>query len=336
MRGLWWLWVGVLFALPKDNLSRLLKTGSPEAQALAWERELADHPDDIGAQVGLGKALAKQGRCRAALEWLGPNTYTIPFGRDAALAAARCSIKEGFIEDALYYDQIALQEAPADVSALTLTAIHRDRYHDPVGRDAALSELMVAGKKGGDASLYAQALIALRRGDIDAFDICRTLWKRSGWGDRDLKWLEAQAWLDLDDPWSAQQTLEGSPVGLFGGRGVAAEAMRRMGYASETISKLEDTHFQSAEGSAIDAILIRAYTDIGDTQTAQRLIAPYLSASDPDFQQISDEDILASQWYLARAQGNTRIAQHAALRWESVVESPLRRLEYLIPIGQRN
>lgn len=318
---------GVPAEAGKGRFKELLRGGSARAQVISWRMEVKEKPDSPDAHVGLGKALAELGECEEALDHLWPYMGTAPFGREAALSASQCSARLGLLEDAILFDRFALDLAPEDVRAQTMLVMHLDMTGDRVGVEEMLFDLETSGSKGGDPSIYARALLALRHGDVDEFDLCVAMWERAGWEAKQLWRLDMQLWLDLDDP---QRALEGiGPVQRRrgGGRHYIAEAQRRLGETSSALSLLENNNLRVSEGATVDAILARIYVDLGDDAKAEELLDNY-----PDD---SDADIIASRWYLAlKREQPDQVATFAQL-WARLNVNKLRSLDMLLPLYQR-
>ena len=318
---------GVPPAAGKGRFKELLRGGSARAQVISWRMEVKEKPDSADAHVGLGKALAELGECEEALDHLWPYMGTAPFGREAALSASQCSARLGLLEDAILFDRFALDLAPEDVRTQTMLAMHLDMIGDQVGVEELLFELETSGSKGGDPSIYARALLALRHGDVDEFDLCVAMWERAGWEKKQLWRLDMQIWLDLDDP---QRALEGiGPVQRRrgGGRHYIAEAQRRMGETSSALSLLENNNLRVSEGATVDAILARVYIDLGEMEKAEELLDAY--------PEDSDADIVASRWYLALARGQEEQVTSLAKLWSRLNVNRLRKLELLLPLDRR-
>jgi tetratricopeptide (TPR) repeat protein len=311
----------------KGRFRELLRGGSARAQVISWRMEVKEKPDSADAHVGLGKALAELGECEEALDHLWPYMGTAPFGREAALSASSCSARLGLLQDAILFDRFALDLAPDDIRAQTMLVMHLDMKGDTVGVEEVLFDLETSGSKGGDPSIYARALLALRHGDVDEFDVCVAMWERAGWENKQLWRLDMQLWLDLDDP---QRALEGiGPVQRRrgGGRHYIAEAHRRLGETSAALGLLENNSLRVSEGATVDAILARIYVDMGEEAKALELLDNY--------PEDSDADIVASRWYLALKRGETdHVAAYAKL-WSRLNVNRLRRLDLLLPLNQR-
>jgi hypothetical protein len=315
------------FGLGKGNL--FLRQGSPGAAELSFRRQLEANPDAPGPNIGLGKALARIGRCSEALDHFWPYVGTLPFGGDVALAASTCSDRLGLTDDALYFDHLAVELDPTSARALTSLALDLDTAGDIVGREEALDSLLFL-RPDRDASVYARVVLALRAGDLDTFDQLVFEWQRTLGADSDMRRLQAQAWLDMDNPPEVLEVLA-KVRRLRGGpqvRYLRAEALRRTGYAEEALLNFEDRPQNVLEGIDSDAILARIDTDLGDLAGAHTILARY--------EGVDDAELAASAWYLARAEGRTEELPGLAAHYERLRTSPLRELTSLTPWTKRD
>lgn len=305
----------------------MMKTGHPRQAIVHYKNALEQDPNAPQLHVGLGRALARMGSCDEALDHLLPYEDTAAFGVEAAISTAGCANRLGLVEDALHFDRLAVALDEENVRARTNLALHLDDAGDRVGVEEALDALLVLQDKR-DASLYAQAALALRHGDVDGFDAIAALWDREDRRDEDLLRLRIVAWLDLDDPQAAWAELQRVRT-LRASRSIYAlrlETLRRLGQATEVLA-IADARTRSAEGVDADAALARAYVDVGDLDAAQEIVDAYGESDEPD--------VVATQWYLARARGDADAQADAAARYATLPNSPLRTLEQLVPVHER-
>lgn len=306
-----------------------MKEGNYRAAAAAFAKELKTNPDAIAAHVGLGRAFARAGRCPEALEHLWPYVDTRPFGDEAALAASTCSDRLGLHEDALYFDELAVSYDPDNVRALSQYALDLDRAGEWGRRDAVLDQLLVV-KPDRDASSYARAVIALRRGDMDELDA--VMWSWTG-EDNSVKGeklrLAAQSWLDIDDPYQALEILRSLKLKQRGVhiRDLRAEALRRLGDPDGAWAVVDGKMARHTSGADVDAVRARILVDQGDIAGARERLREYDESDDPD--------VLASFWYLAQATGDQAGAARYARQYRMVQVSPLRTLGQLIELAER-
>lgn len=299
---------------------------SPEAKLIAWRAAVADQPGSAAAHLGLARALALRGQCAEALVHFRPWAGTATFTRDVALAAAQCAAQAGEAEEAVAFDRAALAEEPDNVRLLTALALHSDMAGDGPGLAQALWALETAGANGGDPSVSARAMIALRHGDVGGFDLCRSLWRRAGWTEGQLFPLEAALWLDLDDPVAAVQSVDPAwdtaRLKKSGGQAIYVEAQRRLGEAALwMLGSSQEATIQSA------SIRARLLTDQGELEAAAEILAALPDDPDPD--------LVASRWYLARARQDSAALEARAAQWAAINRSPLRTLDQLVPLPAR-
>ena len=301
-----------------------LKRGSNRAALVSFERQLEKTPDAPGVHLGLAKALARIGRCAEALDHFWPYIGTVPFGGDSALAASTCSTRVGLLDDAIYFDRMAVELSPESARAWTNLALDLSTAGDAAGLEDTLDALLTL-RDDRDASMYARAVIALREGDIDTFDQVAFVWEAADGPSLDLRRLQAQSWLDSDNPTLALESLKevrriknGQQV-----RHLRAEALRRSGYPEEGALYLEDRPESVAEGMNADAVRVRLDADAGDFAAAHELLDSYDGRL--------DADLTASAWYLARREGRTAALPALVERYRRVQSNPMRKLAQLIP-----
>jgi tetratricopeptide (TPR) repeat protein len=300
-----------------------MKSGNANGAVALYRRQVATHPDAPAAHVGLGRALARTGACDEALEHLAPYEDSVPFGVQAALAAAGCAGRLGLHFEALRYDLLAHEQEPDNARVLTNLLLDADTAGDTVWVARAL-EGLDAVQADRDAPWYARAVLELRAGDLDAFDVTLALWERERAGGATQRQLRARSWLDVGDAVMAAAALREVPLfraGAFA-RTLHAETARRLGQVTEARAILQvddDDPFDAAEG---DALRARVLVDAGDFEAAEDL----LGRADP-----LDAEVAASAWYLARARGDAAGMQDAGETWARARRSPLRRLEHLVP-----
>lgn len=303
---------------------RMLQQGNNVGAVAAFRRNVKAHPNAPAASVGLGKALARVGQCEEALEHLAPWEGTTPFGADAALAAAGCASRLGLSADAVRYDLLAVDLDPTSARALTNLALDADTAGDMVARAEALAGL--ADLPPSTLGIwYADAVLALRVGDIDTFDVVTAGWERVHGPGGALRTLRARAWLDLGDPVSAWHVLR--DVAVFRGGSIArilhAETERRLGEvdaAADLLSMDSDEPFDAADA---DTVRARVAVDRGELASA----AEWLAGLDP-----GDADVVASGWYLARARGDDAERERLARAYARLRPDGLRALDTLLPI----
>jgi len=286
---------------------------------------LAELPDDPEAHIGLGSAQARMGKCDAALEEFVHWSDARAFGARHALLAAGCASRQGFAADALAFDLIAQQRNPASRTALGRIALDAQAAGDPVVRDVAVEYLWYVSA-GQDESLFVEAALALNRGDIDELDAIVDQWSREGRSVEELIRLQAQSWLDLGDPDRALQAMlvvrrirRGEEARI-----ILAEAQRRLGRPSEAMRQLDSPMNGRLDNAAADAVRVRVAVDQGDLAAADSLAA--------ENQDVGDDDWSATEWYLARAHGDTAGMAAAAAAYTAAVVSPLRTLDQYLPI----
>lgn len=309
-----------------------LATGAMHGRSLnaairMYEAQVAKAPDAPAPAVALGRAYARAGRCDDALDQLWPWIGTTPFGENAALSASICSARLGLHDDAVYFDHLALEDNPDSARIYTQLAMDSLAAGDLPEMWRALDWLAYEHPDGEDHSLYAEAVLAIRGGDIDAFDAAAFQWHREGRDDDEMTRLKAQVWLDLDDPVAALSTLadvrQNANI-----RPLRADATRRLGAAEEALLFLDSGVRSRATGVNADATRARTLADLGRLPEAEAALEDWVDSDDPD--------ALSAWWYVARAKGDTAAMRRWAHRYAVARQSPLRTLEQLIPVTQRS
>lgn len=306
----------------------MLKGGHDKAAAGSFRKQLAENPNSVAAHIGLGRALTRQGRCDEALDHLLPFVGTIPFGVEASLAAAVCSRRLGWLEDALWFDHLGADLDPLHARVLTNLALDLDTWGDRLGAEEVIDRLDVS-KGDRDPALYVRAVLAIRAGDIDEFDVLSTRWEGAGRKRTELRVLRALTWLDMDDPQSALAELEQNRTIQKNEAELTelAEALRRLGEPDQALHRLDRREIAAEDGLAVAAVRARTLVDLGELAGADAALATWEGAL--------DADVLSARWYIARARGDAEaMAAHAAA-YRDVQESPLRVLEHLIPLNKR-
>lgn len=315
----------------RPNVQRgraMLNSGMSRAATDSFRQALQHDPTNGEAHVGLGLALARNGKCNEGLPHLLEWTDALAFGPRAALVSAACLERMGEAQAAVEMDLYALERRPTLASALTRLALDADRAGDPVLRDVSVEYLWYV-KAERDESLFAEAALALRRGDLELLDALALLWEREGRDVEELDRLRARAALDLDDPTGAIAIFQAHPRLRrgTGARLLNLEAGRREGLWAQSLAGIDGKQFGRLSGGEADAIRARLWVDAGELAKAAEILAEY-----PDEQ---DEEQVASRWYLARAQGDVAAMAELAATYEHLRSSPLRQLEQLIPINRR-
>ena len=290
--------------------------------------EVEKNPGLTASWVGWGTAQARLGKCEEALEKFWPFAYTRPFKVESALLAARCSSRLGYLDDAVYFDSLAVLSQPTNVPARSALALDLDRAGDVVGREIVLEQLSLIDPNK-DASLFASAAIAVRHGDIEAFDVLDHLWQREGRADEEFLRLRAVSWLDIDDPHQAyaEMTVVRAVRRGNGARLLIVESLRRMGLAEDALDRFDRSAVSKLQGMDAEVIRARVLVDLGRLDEARTLLAPWLTTL--------DEEVTASRWYLERAEGHADAMRSAAADWGLVCSSPIRLLHHLVPLASR-
>ncbi len=311
---------------PLRRGNALLKRGMFRLAATAFSEAVAADPLSSAAHVGLGTALARNGNCADAMPEFRDWSDALNFGARVALLAAHCADRQNEPEVAVAFSLLAWERRMDDRTALARLALDADRVGDRVLVEVATEYLWYVNPEQ-DESLFVEAALALRRGELGQFDVVDELWRREGRASEEMNRLRARSWLDAGDPLAAYEELrQGGKKLRRGGdsRVMMAETARRLGLLADAERALDSRLMGRLTSADADAVKVRLLVDAGQLADAQALIAGY-----PD--EVS-EDLVASRWYLARAVGNEVAETEAAALYQRVRTSPLRSLDQYVPV----
>jgi len=297
-----------------------------------FKQALAVRPDAYGTQTYLGQAYASLHRCDEALPLLTPNVHRKAFTADTALLVARCFDTVGNVGEALYWaDQAELLEPQrADIQA----GVGWYHYINGEPDGSAMLERSLELGPTDPATLATAGLVGLYDGDIDVVESA-IVELRAVPGRRlaTVFFLEGLLELDLGNATKAELLFGRSfwrdkgyiPTIVYMG-----EAARRQGNFDECIYVLDNFGAPGPEirEARTRSIRARAQVDRGDLIAARALVDAAL------VEDALDPEVVASAWYLARAEGDEAAVAMWAERYALLNSSRLRTLEQLIPLGQ--
>ncbi|GDX80107.1 hypothetical protein LBMAG42_19180 [Deltaproteobacteria bacterium] len=307
----------------------LLRQGYFRMAVAAFEEAVAASPESPEAHLGLGTAKARLGTCAPALEEFRGWSDSIAFGARVALLAAHCAGRQSHPEEAVSFTLSALEKRPDNRTALARLALDADQLGDAVLRDVAIEYLWYASPDQ-DESLFAEAALALRHGDLAEFDRYDAMWRREGRASEEMNRMRARSWLDVGDPVEAYVELRKGGSKLKRGadsRLMMSETARRLGQLVDASRALHGRLQGKLSGADADAVQARILVDSGDLEGAAALLKGY--------ELEVDEEMVASRWYLARALGREEEMAAAEVAFAASRMSPLRTLEQYIPLTQR-
>lgn len=296
--------------------------------AAAFAEAVAAAPTSAEAHVGLGVAWARLGTCSTALDEFRDWTHSVAFGAKVGLLAAHCAERQSYTEDAVAFTLLAWEKRPDNRTTLMRLVLDADRIGDSVLSGVALEYLWYVNPDQ-DESLFAEAALALRQGDITSFDAIDSMWRREGRSSDEMNRMRARSWLDVGDSAAAYEELRKGGAKIRRGadsRVMMAETTRRLGQTLDAEHALDGKLQGKLSGADSDAVLARLRVDAGRLEEAEALLLPYANEA--------DEEIEASRWYVARAKGDTAAMAIAAAGYEANRLSPLRTLEHYIPVTQ--
>lgn len=311
---------------PLKRGNQLLARGLYRLAAEAYREAVALEPDSAMAHIGLGTSYARNGNCADALPEFRDWSEARNFGPRVALLAAHCADRQGDPELALEYSLLAWEGKRSSRTALARLAIDAHRFGDRLTVEVATEYLWYVNPEQ-DESLYVEAVLALRGGDTTEFDIVDALWRREGRSDEEMNRLRARSWLDVGDPVQAYEELRRGGSKLKRGadsRVLMAETSRRLGLIADAERSLANKLMGAIEGADADAVKARMLVDQRRLDEARELLAVYTLEM--------GEDLVASRWYLARAEGNAAEMERQSAVFAEVRSSPSRTLEQYIPL----
>lgn len=304
----------------------LLRQGYYRVAVGVFEAAVAASPASPEAHLGLGVARARLGTCAPALEEFRAWSDSIAFGAKVALVAAHCASRQSRYDEAVAFTLTALEKRPSSRTALARLAMDADLLGDFVLRDAAIEYLWYVSP-AQDEALFAEAALALRRGDLAAFDMVDAMWRREGRASEEMNRMRARSWLDVGDPVEAYAELRKGGSKLKRGaesRLMMAETMRRLGQLVDASRALSGALQGKLTGADSDAVNARIFVDSGELDGAAKLLTGYESEL--------GEEMVASRWYLARARGDTAEMAAEEQAFEASRTSSLRTLDQYITL----
>jgi tetratricopeptide (TPR) repeat protein len=296
-----------------------------------FRRALADDPASVRAKRGLGVALSRGKRCAEALPLLADVRGTPEWTAEAAIAEGDCRERHGDVPGGLAAYEEALLLDPDSGEALYRLALTRGSSGDPAGAEAALDAIdALESPRGAHLRPLAEAWLAADRGGDEAWLALDDLRRRVAEAPTPSANIEADViegllWLDAADPIAAERALaRAGAVSRAPTRAASwrAEALRRAGLAEEAAAVFERHKVEVGDLPVKRAVMGRIAIDRGRLHEAREILA----GSPPE-----DPEILASAWYLARAEGDAAGMAAAEARWRRVSAARDRRLEHLIP-----
>jgi predicted Zn-dependent protease len=313
---------------PQKRGNMLLQRGMYRVAVSAFEEAVAADPTSPGAHVGLGVSFARNGNCAEALPEFRDWSDSRMFGSKVALLAAHCAERQDDPALAVEFSLLAWERRRDDRTALARIALDADQLGDTVLSGVATEYLWYVNPDQ-DESLFVEAALALRHGDVGAFDTVDALWVREGRSGEEMNRMRARSWLDVGDPVAAYAELKEGGSRMRRGadsRVMMAEITRRLGLLADADRALDSRLMGRLSGADADAVQARLLVDRGRPDEAAELLAGYALET--------DEDLVASRWYLARARGDAAAMAAAEADYAAVRKSPLRSLDQYLPISR--
>lgn len=310
---------------------QLRKQGWPLVAANLFEEVLSSKPNSGRARIGLAGSLVAVGRYDEALALVEGLRQRRSWGAEAAMVEAEALMRLGRLSEArAAYEEAAWFE-PSRTQAVVGIALAAAALGDLEAAEEALEELVVM-PRGVMYSAATQVRIALEQGlpsfEADLASLERVQ-ERLYAPQRGI--LDAIRWLDLDDPFAADQVLReviGKNLQDVQVATWRAETLRRLGDPTAAAGALNRPAVRDqAHTPLANAVRVRILVDQGDLPGARELLGHLTHPA--------DAEAVASRWYLARALGDEAEAARLAETWRLLVSARDRKLEQLIPLHDR-
>ncbi len=343
IRDRWWrsAWLLAVIALVATEVAAAapaelalgharLSQGRYRLAAAAFQDVVAVQPDNGGARMGLARAWSAVNRCSDALSLLADLRAEGVWTARAAAAEGDCRWVGGDLMGAVaaYEEALWLDDRGA-YGWMRLEAALR-ASGDVDGAIAARGALLTLAA-GPLVVLTAETDQAVYEARPEADALLRELDSFSSLGGAVLARiarLEGRRWLDLGWPEQAEAVLMRALRFDLGDAELAAwhaEATRRTGDPAAAAAALERPAVATQEPTAlVIAIRARILVDQGRLGEAAQVLG-----------EVHDHpELLASRWYLARAEGKATAGWHQ--RWAHAdLGAPRRQLTHLVPTGDR-
>ena len=309
-----------------------MSKGRYRLAAAEFRKVLEQRPNYHKAKSGLAQALVAQGKCDEAMMWLGDipkDKYIWNF--ETATAEGLCLYRLGDDSGAM----AAMEEAlilggGREANSWFQLAIVMMQSGDYQGSQMVLERLSRLGQSEG-LVLMGYAWLAYLSSSDDLLFFLHQLengLEDPGAGRVAVQYylINGRRWLDVGDYDKAIQSFEnGLRKSFTHVRTVCwkAEALRRNGEAHDAgymLKRIEPTVASQLKTT----IEVRILVDLGRLEEAAKLLASHANPL--------DAEVLASRWYLARAQGDGERVERYASWWNEAWGGGNRSLEQLIPI----
>ncbi len=318
----------LLLAGSLGDARRQLGMGQPAIAERSYRTLLAHDPDDGEAMVGLARAQSRQGRCDEAFEVLGRARALGHWTAGAALAEGGCALTTGQYARAEVAFLEAAQVDPDSPGALYGLARVYLAWGDVEAYEAALEALEATpNSRAMPAVLRADRALSWGGEPVEpALDALRaTLGPGRVSAAMELRGFEASHHLALGQAGRVLDDLESlirHPAARPEIAAYVMEASRRLGYVATARRLANGPRFSDHPLPLLLAMRARVLTDMGALDEAALLLADLGDSDHPE--------VLASRWYLARAQGDADARERLAARWRGAVHRPDLSLDMLL------
>ncbi|HMV69296.1 MAG TPA: hypothetical protein PKA64_20810, partial [Myxococcota bacterium] len=306
---------------PKAVLAEAkLQAGQPLLAADAAYQCVRDEPDALSCWSVMARARARLGQCGLVRDVFARLRSSAEWDGTLAMAEGLCDLRRGDLSLAFTVldESIELRDRdPVPRFERAISAMRARRFDQARDDIDALREADATTGQGGPGQepWMADLLDAwweLETGDpdIDGTLALSLAFPGEIGANTRTQWslLDCRRWLDVGDPFRAEEVARSSLSGAVGQTRLVAcrvEALRRMRDDSESWIVVTRPWHKMADSLAMDAVRVRMLVDRGDLDEAAKLLTGLPEGADPD--------VVASAWYLARARGDAA----AAARYEA-------------------
>lgn len=325
---------------PKAALAEAkLQAGQPLLAADAAYQCVQEDPSILSCWGVMARARARLGQCGLVRDVFTKLRPTAEWDGALAMAEGLCGLRRGELSFAFGVLDEALMlrdRDPVPRFERAIAALRSHRFEQALEDMEALHEadptlgVNAPGQEPWMADLIDAWWQLETAGNIDgALALARDFPGEAGSTTRS-QWslLECRRWLEVGDPFEAELAARTSLSGAVGQTRLIAcrlEALRRMRDDSESWIVVTRPWHKLADSVAMDAVKVRMHVDQGELPEAKALLAKLVMDADPD--------VVASAWYVARAEGDAAAMARYAAEYARWGQPKGRELESYIPVG---
>ena len=331
-------WAAPTGVRPGDNMpakmaEARLNGGFPVMAMQVAQSCMDEDADNHACREVFARAAALAGRCDEALDALRVLRTTEQWSYALAVAEGTCHVRGGDTSAAIVaFDEAAWFKPGNDGPPLQRGLVHA-RLGDVEALDRDLAQAW-----SNDAELWVIETLQIWRAwihddpELDALLHAFHRWREGG-ADRNLllhaSLVDCYAWMRVGENLRAQEVAD---LGVRVSRGhnrvlsCRSEAERRGGDAERAAFLLTRPWQTAKKAPILDAVLARALVDAGRLDEAEALLQELPDMLDPD--------VVASWWYLARAQGRDEDAARLAARFAEIAVPSSLSIDDFVPLPE--